>query len=257
MTHRPPRSRPVVLLHGWTMRGSIFDDLVSRLPDELECHAPDLPGHGALASVAPSLKTAAETLADLLQSHDLEDVLLVGWSMGAAVSWQYIEQFGSDRIAGLMTADMSPKLACDSNWPFGLIGQSQADVDASTARMERDWRGMSEAIATTMFGRPGGAPGYDRQTALAQILANDPDKMVTMWKALVDMDHRDLIPRLPCPLLATCGALSRVYPSATAEWLASSAPDGQMHMFHASGHSPHLEEPEAFADALVEFAQRL
>jgi pimeloyl-[acyl-carrier protein] methyl ester esterase len=81
--------------------------------------------------------------------------------------------------------------------------------------------------------------------------------MITMWKALAGMEKRAVIKTLPCPLLATCGALSRVYPSSTARWLAETAPRGEMHAFTASGHSPHLEEPEAFAARLTEFAGSL
>lgn len=251
------RPRPVVLLHGWTMRGAIFDDLIARLPAELDCHAPDLPGHGELAASEPSLAAAAQTLSALLEEHDLNDVLLVGWSMGAAVAWQYVEDFGPDRIAGLMTVDMSPKLACGPDWPHGLIGQSADDLEATTARMVADWPGMAEAIATTMFGHRDGAPGYSRADALAQILSNDSARMITMWKALAGMDKRQVISDLPCPLLAACGTLSRVYPASTAAWLAETAPRGEMHSFAASGHSPHLEEPEAFAARLTTFAGSL
>jgi len=252
-----PRSRPVVLLHGWTMRGAIFDNLIGGLPDRFDCHAPDLPGHGERQADEPSLAAAAQTLADLLEARNLNDVVVVGWSMGAAVAWHYIERFGADRIAGLMTVDMSPKLGSDAGWPHGLIGQGEDDLSLTTERMIADWRGMAEAIATTMFGQREGAPGYSRQAALNQILANDPGKMITMWKALAGMDKRPVIARLTCPLLATCGALSRVYPGSTAQWLAGTAPRGQMHVFEASGHSPHLEEPEAFAARLVEFATKL
>jgi pimeloyl-[acyl-carrier protein] methyl ester esterase len=251
------RPRPVVLLHGWTMRGVIFDDLIARLPPELDCHAPDLPGHGTLSAAEPSLAAASQTLSALLEERDLNDVVLVGWSMGAAVAWQYLETFGADRIAGLMSVDMSPKLACGPDWPHGLIGQSAEDLETTTKRMLGDWPGMAEAIATTMFADRHGAPGYSRSTALAQILSNDPARMITMWKALADMDKRAGIKTLPCPLLATCGALSRVYPSSTARWLAETAPRGEMHAFTASGHSPHLEEPEAFAARLTEFAGSL
>ena len=248
------RPRPVVLLHGWTMRGAIFNDLIARLPAELDCHAPDLPGHGERAAEEPSLAAAVQTLSALLEEHDLNNVLLVGWSMGAAVAWQYIEDFGADRIAGLMSVDMSPKLACGPDWPHGLIGQSAEDVETTTGRMLADWPGMAEAIATTMFGHRDGAPGYSRTDALAQILSNDPARMITMWKALAGMDKRQVISDLPCPLLATCGALSRVYPASTARWLAETAPRGEMHSFAASGHSPHLEEPEAFTARLMDFA---
>lgn len=252
-----PRPRPVVLLHGWTMRGAIFDDLIARLPTSFACYAPDLPGHGAVADREPSLKAAAETLADLIKTQDLDDVLLVGWSMGAAVAWRFLEAFGTDRIAGLMTVDMSPKLGSRPDWPHGLIGQSEADLAATTERMIADWRGMSEAIATTMFASREGATGYSRQAALTQILANDPARMIAMWRAMTAMDFRPLIARIDRPVLAASGARSRVYPASAAQWLAATAPRGETHVFQASGHSPHLEEPLAFADRLVEFASSL
>lgn len=207
--------------------------------------------------IEPSLEAAAQTLADVLEAEDLRNVVLIGWSMGAAVAWQFIEQFGADRIAGLMTVDMSPKLGCNATWPHGLIDQGEADLNVTTERMIADWPGMTEAIATTMFAQREGAPGYSRQKALDQILTNDPAKMVAMWEALVGMDKKQLIGQLSCPLLATCGARSRVYPKSAAEWLSNTAPRGHMHVFENSGHSPHLEEPEAFARTLIDFAKRL
>ncbi|SOE16538.1 pimeloyl-[acyl-carrier protein] methyl ester esterase [Hoeflea halophila] len=249
-----PRQRSVVFLHGWTMRGSIFNDLVARLPAEFDFHTPDLPGHGKRARLEPSLEVAANTLAGVLKAQDLRDVVLVGWSMGAAVAWQFIEQYGADRIAGLMTVDMSPRLGCNADWLHGLIDQGDADLAQTTQRMIADWPGTAEAIATTMFARREGAPGYSRKQALDQILSNDPASMIAMWGALVAMDKRELIGQLPCPLLATFGARSRVYPKSAAAWLARTAPRGRMHAFEDSGHSPHLEQPEAFAETLVDFA---
>lgn len=257
MSRGIPLSRPVVLLHGWTMRGSIFDNLVGHLPPRLDCHAPDLPGHGTQLTAEPTLAAAAQTLADLFETRNLHDAVLVGWSMGAAVAWEYIECFGADRIAGVMTVDMSPKLACDPSWPHGLIGQSRDDLDNTTTRMVTDWLGLAEAAATIMFADRDGAQVYNRQEALSQILSNDSEKMVAMWKALASMDKRAIISKLPCPMLASCGALSRIYPRSAAEWLASSAPQGDLHVFEASGHSPHLEEPVAFADQLVKFTNNL
>jgi pimeloyl-[acyl-carrier protein] methyl ester esterase len=58
-----------VLLHGWTMRGVIFDDLIARLPPELDCHAPDLPGHGTLSAAEPSLAAASQTSPPCLKSE--------------------------------------------------------------------------------------------------------------------------------------------------------------------------------------------
>lgn len=237
------------------MRGAVFGDLIARLPDGLECSTPDLPGHGERVGDPPSLDAAAECVAGIISGE--QRVLLVGWSMGASVAWRYVERFGDARLAGLMSVDMSPNPTNSEDWDQGLIGQSAADVALTTVRMQRDWPGTAEAIATTMFANRGGAPGFSREDALKQILTNDPATMISLWKDLVTSDFRAVIPQLSCPLLATCGARSKVYPANAAEWLARTAPSGEMHVFEHSGHSPHLEEPDAFADCLMRFCALL
>jgi len=238
------------------MRGSVFDDLRGLLPSNSSCYAPDLPGHGELAHEAPSVDAAARALAQLLDAHQGR-VLVVGWSMGAMVAWRYVERFGDARLAGLMTIDMSPRLANDTGWRHGLIGQSAADLAETTCRLRRDWPGVAEAIASTMFSSRDGALGFSRSSALRQILANDRGRMIAAWEDLQRQDLRHVVPRLSCPVVAACGARSRVYPASAAEWLVATAPKARMHVFAQSGHSPHLEEPEEFAQTLAGFWRSL
>lgn len=246
--------RPVILLHGWTMAGRVFDDLIARLGPGFRCFAPDLAGHGAAAHLPPTLATAAAQVAALIAREGLRDVLLVGWSMGAAVAWTYARDHGTTALTGLVSIDMSPRMANGPGWPHGLLGQSAEDVAASTHRFEIDWEGGAQAIAATMFATPEGAPGFDREAALAQVLSNDPGRMVAMWRALVAMDLREAIGHIDVPVLACHGAKSRVYPASAARWLAETAPNGELCRFEESGHSPHLEEPETFAAALRGFS---
>lgn len=239
------------------MRGAIFDDLIARMGPGARCFAPDMPGHGSAADQPLSLVAMADAVADLLARNDLQKVILVGWSMGAAAAWQMIQRHGTARLAGLVTVDMSPRLVSGPDWPHGLKGQSPADVQASTRRMAEDWPGMAHAIAATMFAQPGGAPGFSSDAAFAQIMANDPDLMRQIWDELVAMDLRRVIPDLNLPYLVTYGQRSRVYPASAAQWLAETAPQGRVQGFAQSGHSPHLEEPAAFADCLNRFSAGL
>jgi len=239
------------------MRGGLFAPLIARLPPGLTGYAPDLPGHGDAADLPPTLEAGADLVAGLIEDRGLDDVLLVGWSMGAAIAWTYLRDVGGDRLAGLVTVDMSPRMGNGPGWEHGLIGQSEADVAASVARFEADWPGGAEAIAATMFADKAGPAGFPRDRALAQILSNDPGRMCAIWKALTEMDLRDVIGGIGIPYLATYGARSRVYPATAAEWLAETAPRGRAHGFRASGHSPHLEEPEAFARVIGDFAGTL
>lgn len=248
--------RPVVFLHGWTMRGDIFAGQLARLSGRALCLAPDLPGHGGAPGPA-TLNRMAEAVRDLIAARALDRPVLVGWSMGAAVAWRYARRFGAGGLAGLVTVDMSPKIVNEGGWTGGLLGQTPETVAANTRRFAEDWAGSAGAIAAGMFAGLPGPPAFDFDTARARIAACDPAAMLQAWRDLVAMDERATIPALDLPHAVFHGARSRVYPAETAHWLARTAPQAEVTTFAASGHSPHLEEPEAFAAALSRFLDRL
>ncbi|NHX27173.1 alpha/beta hydrolase [Escherichia coli] len=246
----------IVFLHGWTMCGAVFDDIRAALSPEFDSLAPDMPGHCAAADEPPSLTHAAQMVEDLLAGQGGKAVL-VGWSMGAAVAWHYIRRFGTSRLAGLVTLDMSPRIVTAPDWPHGLLGQSAQDIAASSARLTRDWPGMAAAISATMFARPPQGEPALRDWAQAQILRCDPDLMRALWQDMVMMDCRDDIGRITVPYIAAYGGQSRVYPASAATWLADAAPQGRAHEFARSGHSPHLEQPGEFTTLIRDFARSL
>ncbi|MDF0599645.1 alpha/beta fold hydrolase [Psychromarinibacter sp. C21-152] len=247
--------RPVILLHGWTMRGAVFDALRVALPAGLRGLAPDLPGHGAAPPAWPMLDVAAEQVQALVAAHP--GALLVGWSMGAAVAWRMVERHGCGGLSGLVTVDMSPRLANGAGWRHGLLGQSAADVARTTERIETDWPGTAGAVAATMFADRAGPAHFPRERALRQILSNDPAVMRRCWAELAGMDLRAAAGQVAVPYLVARGGRSRVYPASAADWLAAQAPEARVHGFAASGHSPPLEEPREMARVLGAFAEGL
>lgn len=239
------------------MRGAVFDDLIDLIDRRFECAAPDLPGHGTAADLPPSLDACADLVARTLDALSARRAVIVGWSMGAAAAWRYVERHGTGRLAGLMTVDMSPRVVPGHGWPHGLIGQTAESVSATTRRFATDWEEATHGIAATMFAGLDGAPGLTREDARSLILGQDPAKMRALWDDMVAMDARPVIPTVDLPYLVASGARSRVYPASASHWIACHAPQTKRHVFALSGHSPHLEEPDAFASVLSEFAGTL
>ncbi|MCR9138029.1 MAG: alpha/beta hydrolase [Alphaproteobacteria bacterium] len=253
--HDAGTGRPVVFLHGWTMQGSIFDNQFARLKSRFRCIAPDLPGHGDNADGEPTIEGGVRVLHAVLEGLDLSGAILVGWSLGAAIAWRHIADHGSGRIAGMISVDMSPKLVNSPGWSLGLKDKDMSGCLATTARLRDHWTASVPAIAAGMFATGQGAVDYPLKSAVEQIASNDRSAMISMWQSLLMADAREMIAELPVPLLAIYGRASRVYNAETAYWLEQTAPQGQSLEFKNAGHSPHLEEPDAFAEAINGFAE--
>ena len=243
-------SIPVLFLHGWAMDGAIFQSIANQLGPEFDCHAPDLPGHGVNPTDAPSL----DACVDLARRgiHELDRPVLVGWSMGAAVAWRYISQFGTKGLRGLVTIDMSPRMLPDADWDLGLRDQTAEDILATSAKIEPHWHRMVNSIIRNMYAADANADHQD-DAMRAFLRAQSPARLRPLWDDLTAMDERQTIGKIDIPYLVCSGAQSRLYSADVGRWIAQTAPQARTEIFRNSGHSPHLEEPDAFCEALWRF----
>ena len=249
--------RPILFLHGWSCHGGFFDAQRAALADGFHTIAPDLPGHGATGTSGPDLtiEATADACADMLAGRDLSGVVVVGWSMGAHVAYAMLQRHAASRIAGLVVLDMTAKILNDDDWRLGISGGFDAARNALALRLMRtDWSAYAAALTRNMFADAVVPQDPAIASLLTGIRRNDPASMTAMWTSLAGQDFRPLLPRLTVPTLIAHGAKSRIYAPAVARFQADTIPDARIETFAASGHSPHLEEPEAFAAMLRGFA---
>lgn len=78
----------------------------------------------------------------------IEEVSLVGSSMGASVIWAYVDSFGTGRVRSIVSVDQTPRMVNDVEWKLGLHGLTAAGVDEFVA-------GFPATVATdTALRRP-------------------------------------------------------------------------------------------------------
>ncbi|WP_170450515.1 alpha/beta fold hydrolase [Ruegeria arenilitoris] len=247
-------SVPLVFLHGWAMNGAVFDGVKTQLGPGFDCYAPDLPGHGSREMDEPSLAGCVEVASEII--NQLDHPVLVGWSMGAAVAWQYLVQEGTQSLSGLVTIDMSPRLLPDDQWAFGLGGQNTDAVLSTSSKIEFQWRSMVNNILHNMYA-PNGVQEANKDAMRALLLKQDPTALRPIWDDLIAMDARQSIAAIDIPYLVCAGAHSRLYDPEVAYWIERHSPMAEVRVFQNSGHSPHLEEPDAFCDAIRRFVRTL
>jgi pimeloyl-ACP methyl ester carboxylesterase len=250
------RGRPLVLLHGLMAHGDFFREQTP-LADDFRLIRIDLRGHGAsaLAGEPPRVEQLAGDVAELADALDLQGAVGVGWSMGATILWHVLTGPAAGRFAGAVVIDMTARVLNDENWDLGLSPEA---CKARSAAIREDFASFARSAGEGIFAQPvaNGARALADWASL-EFARNDPAMIAALWASLVRQDVRSLLQRIQHPTLVVHGAQSRLYGDDTADHLVAALPNAEAVRFDASGHAPHLEQPELFNRTLRDFADRL
>ena len=251
----------IVCLHGWSLGKGAFGIQRRELSDRFRIVAPDMRGHGNSTGFGSGdgIHTLASDLEQLLVHLDLDDVILVGWSMGALVAWELAGGPQGGRVAGIVTIDMVPRVLNGDGWQHGLrSGTHLYDVDIDLMKMRDDWRAFTRAYVPKVFADGKAAERRELIDKMVDLVSdNDVDSMAGLWTSLVQADYVDTIRELDVPTLITYGKLSQIYTEEAAVWMDQHVPNSQRIGFADSGHAPHLEEPRLFNQSLAGFVDEL
>jgi pimeloyl-ACP methyl ester carboxylesterase len=234
------------------MADSGFFERQRELSDAFRVVAVDLRGHGRSPAgpVPPTIRRLAEDVAGLSAALDLAGAVGIGWSLGAAVLWRVLAGPASNRFAGAVVVDMTPRVLNDQDWDLGL---SRETCEARSQAISDDFPAFAAAAGQAIFA----TSGAEADRAARAFAANDPAAIGALWESLVGEDFRPLLPSIRQPTLVVHGAHSHLYGADTAGHLVAALPSARAITFDRSGHAPHLEQPELFNASLREFAAAL
>ena len=117
--------KPVVLIHGWPLSGASWEGQVPALVEAgYRVITYDRRGFGQSSRpwTGYDYDTFADDLKVLLDTLDLHDVTLIGFSMGGGELARYVGRYGSERIAKLVFASaVTPYLWKSDDNPDGGV----------------------------------------------------------------------------------------------------------------------------------------
>ena len=242
----------VLFVHGYPLDRSIWTHQMAAL-DGWCGIAPDLRGMGRSDSpdLGYSMETYAADLAALLDLMGVEDVVLVGHSMGGYIAFEFVRRW-RERVRGLVLVDTR----AEADTPDGKKGR---DAAAATAR-EHGAEAIAEAMLPKVLGATtlAGAPATVEQ--VRSLMAATP--VAGIVGALGAMrDRPDSTPTLPglagIPTLVIVGDEDEVIPPTQARTMADAIPGASLVVIRSAGHLPTLERPVETSDALLAFLQGL
>ncbi|WP_299198835.1 alpha/beta hydrolase [uncultured Amphritea sp.] len=259
------KGSPVIFLHGWSASAKDWLPFASAMADHHEVICWDARGHGGHPlnpGTSTHVREMATDLQRLIHHHDLDKVLLVGHSMGALTLWQYIRDFGCDRLAGVCIIDQSPKLVTDEQWKNGIYGDFDRVHNQRLIRTLREdfAEGLLQLVANG-YNRKSyenytrNSRGFQQMREHLQTLDGEP--LVQCWESLTAADYRDVLPQISVPALLIYGDESQFYGPAVAEYVKENIPDTELHIYENSDHSPQLFHRERFVWDLQKFARQI
>ena len=204
----------------------------------------DSRGHGL--SEAPegaySLDRLGRDVLDLLDALGVERAHFCGLSLGGMVG-QWLAVQAPQRIDRLVLANTSAYMGPPANWQARIEGV-----------MARGMAPLAEASVARWF-----TPGFalrDPQTVAgirAMLLANRPVGYAGCCAAIRDMDLRAVARLNALPTLVIAGDADPATPLADARFLADAAQDARLSVLHPAAHLSNVEQPGAFAQAVLDF----
>ncbi|MGW4203008.1 alpha/beta fold hydrolase [Streptomyces sp. NPDC004726] len=209
--------QPVVLIHGYPLDGNSWEGQAPVLLDAgYRVITYDRRGFGKSSqpSTGYDYDTFAADLHVLLETLDLDDAVLVGFSMGTGEVARYLSRYGSDRVArAVFLAALEPYLAITDDNPDGAAppsffeGVSQAvkkDRYAFFTGFYHDFYNLDENLGTRVS-EEAVRHAWNTATGSGPIAAAAAP---LTWPT----DFRPDIPRIDVPALIVHGTGDRTLP---------------------------------------------
>lgn len=249
----------LVLLHGMAASWQWWLENIPALARNHRVIAVDLPGCGESEPLPASaeMATHARTVLHLLEQLDAGPVTVVGHSMGGLVAIE-MAQADPARVRGLVLVDAGGVPMTERRLAAILIG-----LRLAAAVLRRPF--VRRALASKVWVRR-----LALRAAFADPAAMSPSLAAETMPvfagpgfvdsvAAAGRSARAAVPEaIPCPVLLVWGERDVIAPAQCAHDMHARLPDSQLVVINGTGHSPMIEDPGAFNEAVLNFvaAQR-
>ena len=242
--------KPFVILHGLFGNSDNWQTHGKRLSEYYRVIMVDLRNHGHSPwSDDFSYDLIVEDLKELFDSLSLQNVILLGHSMGGKAAMRFAQTYPSF-LEKLIIADMGVKSYKPHHQNI-LEAINTLDLSAITTRSEAD-KHMEQYV-----------PGYgERQFLLKNIYWIEKGK--TAWRMnhkVLEREMEEILSEIPeeecfVETLFVTGANSRYVLDEDHSQIENIFPDSEFVQIENAGHWLHADQPDLFLDAVLGFCLR-
>ncbi len=211
---------PVILIHGWPLSGEMWEYQIESLVnagfrvityDRRGFGKSSQPWHGY------TYNDLAEDLSEIIEELDLENVALVGFSMGGGEIARYIGKYGSAKLSkAVFISSVTPFMLQTSDNPDGT---PQEEFDKMATELREDRMAFLEDFGKKFYGvnlvsHPVSSAHLQRDMMIAGCAS--PRATLECLKAFSSTDFRNDLNAITIPTLIIHGDSDKTVPIKTA-----------------------------------------
>ncbi len=240
--------KPVVLVHGGGLSSGWWSKQIPVLSQRFRVIAADTRGNGRSDKTPWGHRTAryAMDVRQIIETLDLDEATLVGWSIGARTVLSYIELFRGYRLKGVVLVDEVPSIEVHAPPDDRPGPETEPPPEDDTARRRWELRNMFVSLDV---------PDAELDVLLEESRENTPAQGVTLGPDYQAQDWRPMLPSIDLPVLITTGGRSGAFPGC--RYMYEHIPGARMEVFEGSGHALFYEEPDRFNAVVAGFVNTL
>lgn len=250
--------RAVVLIHGWPLSAQAWEPQTSVLQDAgYRVLAYDRRGFGRSDKPlsAYSYDVLADDLQGVIEQCRLQDVTLVGFSMGGGEVARYITRHGESRLRSVVfAAAVPPCLMKSVNNPDGPLTPEMAQQKKQALEQDRD--AYFEQFIKNFFSANGVLQVNESQRSQAIALCHQSAQHAALacMDSFATTDFREDLKKINVPTLVIHGDADAIVPIAGSGLRTHSAvPQSQLITVNGAPHGLNVSHAQAFNDALLAF----
>ena len=252
--------RPVVFIHGWPLSHDMWEYQFNELPKYgFRCIAYDRRGFGRSGKPwnGYDYDTLAMDLKIVLDELDLDDVALVGFSMGGGEVVRYASKYGEQRISKIvLVSAVTPFMLKAADNPNGM---PQEVFDDFITEIKNDRPNFLSNFGKQFFGvnlinKPVSQALLDWTQMLA--LNGSPKATVECVKSFSGTDFRNDIQKITVPTLIIHGDSDKIVPiDISGSRTAYMIPGAKYKIYAGAPHGLFITEREMLNHDLVTFIE--
>ncbi|MDR1028447.1 MAG: alpha/beta hydrolase [Clostridiales Family XIII bacterium] len=248
--------KTLIFVHGLMDTHASFKEYCGSLGAGYSVVVYDQRAHGASDTPDDGYTNArlAKDLRNLIEHLELRKMVLIGYSLGVHVIFDYIEQFGEAGIDQFILSSMSPRLVNDEEWNLGLAtGVGYKEVLAMLGLINGHFKEYCMQGAALYAGPEETRPRMNRFYEEGSGL--NPSAMLRLNLGLVTVDYRPTLEKITRPTLVLAGDAD-IYAVACHEHTRARVKDGYITIIPNGTHFAIMEYPEAYTNAIAEFLEK-